>query len=63
MRQWRAAVPWDVDNTEAFFADLRADRRRRRDIAERELVNPNMTWADDDARWDDIWTETTSDDE
>jgi hypothetical protein len=67
MCQWRAQFPSDVVGTKAFFADLRAqrraDRRRRRDIAERELVNPTTTWADDDDRWDDVWTETTSDDE
>jgi hypothetical protein len=43
MRQWRAQFPSDVVDTEAFFADLRAqrraDRRHRWDIAERELVN------------------------
>ncbi|KAK1646745.1 hypothetical protein QYE76_064550 [Lolium multiflorum] len=32
-------------------------------IAVFELDNPNTTWADNDPRWDDIWTETTSDDE
>ena len=67
MRQWRAQFPNDVDNTDAFFADLRAqrrsDRRHRRAVAEFELDNPNTTWADNDPRWDDIWTETTSDDE
>jgi hypothetical protein len=55
------------DNTEAFFAHLRAQRRedgcRHQDIATREIVNPNTTWSDDDARWDDVWTDTTSDDE
>ena len=67
MRQWRAQFPNDVDNTDAFFADLRAQRRsdmrHRRAVAEFELDNPNTTWADNDTRWDDIWTETTSDDE
>ncbi|KAK1650937.1 hypothetical protein QYE76_014524 [Lolium multiflorum] len=67
MRQWRAQFPNDVDNTDAFFADLRAhrrsNRRHRRAVAVFELDNPNTTWADNDPRWDDIWTETTSDDE
>ncbi|KAK1680608.1 hypothetical protein QYE76_041456 [Lolium multiflorum] len=67
MRQWRAQFPNDVDNTDAFFADLRAqrrfNRRHRRAIAEFELENPNTTWTENDPRWDDIWTETTSDDE
>ncbi|KAK1692034.1 hypothetical protein QYE76_008731 [Lolium multiflorum] len=67
MRQWRAQFPNDVDNTAAFFADLRAqrrsNRRHRRAVAVFELDNPNTTWADNDPRWDDIWTETTSDDE
>jgi hypothetical protein len=60
MRRWRAQFPSDVVDTRA---QRRADRRRRRDIAERELVNPTTTWADDDDRWDVVWTETTSDDE
>jgi hypothetical protein len=67
VRRSAARHPSDIVNTEAFFADLkaqrRADRRRRRDVTERELVNHNKTWADDDDRWDDIWTETTSDGE
>ncbi|KAK1645340.1 hypothetical protein QYE76_063145 [Lolium multiflorum] len=44
MRRWRAQFPNDVDNTDAFFADLRAqrrsNRRHRRAIAEFELENP-----------------------
>ena len=67
MRQWRAQFPNDVDNTDAFFADLRAqrrsNRRHRRAVANFELENPNTTWTEDDPRWDDIWTETTSDDD
>ncbi|XP_051211148.1 uncharacterized protein [Lolium perenne] len=53
MRQWKAQFLSDIDNTEAFFADLRAQRRsarrRRRATAEFEL--------DNDPRWDDVWTE------
>jgi cytochrome c peroxidase len=67
MRQWRAQFPNDVDNTDAFFANLRAqrrsNRRHRRAVAAFELENPNTTWTENDPRWDDIWTETTSDDE
>ena len=67
MRQWRAQFPNDVDNTDAFFSDLRAqrmsNRRHRRAVATFELENPNTTWTENDPRWDDIWTETTSDDE
>jgi hypothetical protein len=67
MRQWRAQFPNNINNTDAFFANLRAhcrsNRRHRRAVAEFKLDNPNTTWADNDPRWDDIWTETTSDDE
>ena len=67
MRQWRAQFPNDADNTDAFFANLRAqrrsDRRHRRAVAAFELENPNTTWTENDPRWEDIWTETTSDDE
>ncbi|KAK1699215.1 hypothetical protein QYE76_015912 [Lolium multiflorum] len=61
MRQWRAQSP------DAFFANLRAqrrsNRRHRRAVAAFELENPNTTWTENDPRWDDIWMETTSDDE
>ncbi|KAK1604165.1 hypothetical protein QYE76_027838 [Lolium multiflorum] len=40
----------------------RSNMRHRRAVAAFELENPNTTWTDD-PRWDDIWTETTSDDE
>jgi hypothetical protein len=67
MRQWRAQFPSDVDNSDTFFANLRAQRRSDRlhrwAVAVFELANPNTNWADNDTRWDDIWTETTSDDE
>ncbi|KAK1696639.1 hypothetical protein QYE76_013336 [Lolium multiflorum] len=60
MRQWREQFPSDVDNTKAFFAHLRAQRRsarcRRRAIAEFELDNPNTTWGENDPRWVDMWT-------
>ncbi|KAK1610704.1 hypothetical protein QYE76_034377 [Lolium multiflorum] len=58
MRQWRAQFPNDVDNTDAFFADLRAQRMSNRHhhpaVAEFELENPNTTWTENDPRWDDI---------
>jgi hypothetical protein len=67
MRRWRDQFVSNVIDEAAFFNELRtqrrADRHRHPDIVERELVNPNMTWGDDDDRWDDSWTETTSDDE
>jgi hypothetical protein len=31
--------------------------------AEREIDNPNTMWGEDDPRWDNVWTATTSDDE
>jgi hypothetical protein len=66
MDEWRASFPNDVIAEEVFFYELkrqrRRDRRRRREIAEREIDNPNITWGEDDARWDDVWTVTTSDD-
>ncbi|KAK1645883.1 hypothetical protein QYE76_063688 [Lolium multiflorum] len=44
-----------------------AERRRVRQappsVAAFELENPNTTWTENDPRWDDIWTETTSDNE
>jgi hypothetical protein len=46
MHQWREQFPSDIDNIEAFFVDLRAQRRsarRRRAITEFELENPNTT--------------------
>ncbi|KAK1698178.1 hypothetical protein QYE76_014875 [Lolium multiflorum] len=67
IRQWREQFPSDVDNTEAFFVDLRAQRRsvrrRRRAIAEFELDDPNTTCGENDPRWDDMWTVTTLDDD
>jgi hypothetical protein len=49
-----------------FFNELKTRRRRerchRREIAEREIDNPNTTWGEDDASWDDVWTATTSND-
>jgi hypothetical protein len=51
----RASFPNDVIAEEVFFNELkrqrRRDRRRHREIAEREIDNPNTTWGEDDARW------------
>jgi hypothetical protein len=67
MHRWRAQFPSDVVDKQAFFneqrAERRRDRRRRREIAEREFNNPNMTWGQDDPRWDNVWTGTSSDGE
>jgi hypothetical protein len=70
MQQWREEFPGDVRDEEAFFAmkreERRADRRRRREYAERELENPNTTedFEDEDGQmFNDLWTETTSDDD
>ncbi|KAK1678692.1 hypothetical protein QYE76_039540 [Lolium multiflorum] len=67
-RRARRAVDAPVGaSPDAFFANLRAqrrsNRRHRRAVAAFELENPNTTWTENDPRWDDIWTETTSDDE
>jgi hypothetical protein len=65
MGEWRASYPSDVIAEVLFFNKLkrqrRRDRRRRREIAEREIDNPNTTWGKDDPGWDDVWTATTSD--
>jgi hypothetical protein len=61
------SVPERCHDEEVFFNKQRScrrgDRRRRREIAEQEIDNPNTTWGEDDPRWDDVWTATTSDDE
>jgi hypothetical protein len=65
MEQWRKSFPGDVWDEEAFYAaqreERRADRRRRRAFFEK-VDNPNMALGDEDPRWDDLWTEATSDD-
>jgi hypothetical protein len=64
MWQWREQFPSDVCDKEDFYAtqraERRADRRRGREFAEQEIDNPNTTLGDDDPRWDDVWTATTS---
>jgi hypothetical protein len=54
----------------AFFVmkreEIRTDRRRRREYAERELENPNTTedFEDEDGKmFNNLWSETTSDDD
>jgi hypothetical protein len=67
MRQWRAQYLSDVIDKEVFFNKQRSRRRRDRcrhwEIAEREINNPNSMWVEDDPRWHNVWTVTTSDDE
>jgi hypothetical protein len=68
MQQWHESFPGDVRNKEFYVMkrkERRADRCRRGEFAEQELENPNST-ADFDSNgpmWNDLWTETTSDDE
>jgi hypothetical protein len=67
MRRWRDQFPSDIVDEEVFFNEQRAkrrtDRHRHREIVEQEFDNPNTTWGEDDDRWDDVWTVTTSNDE
>jgi hypothetical protein len=41
-------------------ANRRVDRRRRRDFIMEELDKPVCTLDDNDPRWVDMWTNTTS---
>jgi hypothetical protein len=69
MQQWREGHPGDVQDEEAFYAakreDRRAGRHRRREFAEQELENPFSPERFDShgSMWNDIWTETTYDDD
>jgi hypothetical protein len=70
MQQWREEFPGDVRDKEAFFAmkreERRADHHHRQENAEQELENPNTTedFEDEDGKmFNDLWTETTSDDD
>jgi hypothetical protein len=69
MQQWHESFPGDVCDEEEFFTmkreERRADRRRRREYAEQVLENPNMTedFDSDEPMWNDLWIETTSDDD
>jgi hypothetical protein len=54
-------------NKEDFYEmkreERRADHRRHQEFAEQELENPNSTtdFDSDGLMWNDLWTETTSD--
>jgi hypothetical protein len=61
MRQWREQFLDKIRN-EDFNTMQRADRCHRRAFAKQEVDNPNTTFDDEDPRWDDLWTTTTSDD-
>jgi hypothetical protein len=69
MQQWREEHPGDIQDEEAFYVakreEGRADRRRRRELAEQELADPFLpeTFDSDGPMWHDLWTETTSDDD
>jgi hypothetical protein len=67
MEQWRQSFQGDARDEEAFYAAQREERRaclrRYRAFAEEEVDNLNTTLSDKDPRWDDLWSETTSDDE
>jgi hypothetical protein len=52
----------EVEFYAANRAEKRVDRRTRRAFAEAQLDGP-CTIADEDPRWDDLWTTTTSDDD
>jgi hypothetical protein len=45
--------------------ERKADRHHRWDFTEQELENPNsmIDFDSEGSMWDDIWTETTSDDD
>jgi hypothetical protein len=69
MQQWCEEHPGDVQDEEAFYATKREERRvyrrRYREFAQQELVDPFLpeTFDSDGPMWNDLWTETTSDDE
>jgi hypothetical protein len=69
MQQWRESFMGDVRDEEEFYAmkreERRADRRRRREYAEAELENPNSSndFDSDGLLWNNLCTETTSDDD
>jgi hypothetical protein len=69
MQQWRKEHPGDVQDEDAFYAmkreERRTDRRRHREFAEQELENPfsPKNFDSDGPMRNDLWTETTDDDE
>jgi hypothetical protein len=66
MEQWRESFPGDVPAKREFYVAQRvrrrADRRRHRDFIYDELDKPLSMLDDNDPRWDDMWTTTTSSD-
>jgi hypothetical protein len=70
MQQWREEFPGDIRDEVAFFVmkreEIRTNRRRRREYAERELEKPNTTedLEDEDGQmFNNLRTETNSDDD
>jgi hypothetical protein len=63
------SFPGDARDEEEFFAmkreERRADHRRHQEFAEQELENPNTMedFDSDGPMWNDLWIETTSDDD
>jgi hypothetical protein len=64
MQLWRKEHLGDVQDEEAFYAakreERRADHHRRRELENLFLLE---TFYSDGPMWNDLWTETTSDDE
>jgi hypothetical protein len=69
MQQRRESFPRDVRDEEEFYAmkreERRADHRRGWDFIVHEVENPDsqVDLDSDGPIWNDLWTETTSDDE
>jgi hypothetical protein len=69
MQQWWESFPSDGWEEEEFYAtkkkERRVDRRHRQEFAEAELENPNSpeNFDSDGPMWNDLWTETTSNDD
>jgi hypothetical protein len=64
MAAWRRKFPEDVQAELEFYRSkraerraYRADRRRRKAFINAQLAGPT-TIADDDPRWDDLWTQS-----
>jgi hypothetical protein len=69
MQKWCEEHLGDVQDEETFFAakreERRAYRRRCREFTEQELENPfsPKTFDSDGPMWNDLWTESISDNE
>jgi hypothetical protein len=69
MQQWSEEHQGDIQDEEAFYAakrtERRADHHRCREFAEQELENltSSKNFDSDSPMRNDLWTETTSDDE